>query len=501
MKKGAILSYILIFIFVFTILLVGILNFILNQLRISQERIYWHQAFNIAEAGLEYYKWCLNNDTEQTCYLQKEYEDINGNTIGSFQLQVGTNSSCGLTISQNIISTGVTQKFPNVKRKISAFYVNESVAKYSYILNSNVWVGADQIIRGPYLSNSGIRFDGQNLSTVSSAQEKWECTNFFGCGPNGVGYGLGLCPPECQIIEKKCICPGVFSTTQNSNRGLFLFPVPLLDFEGITTNLAQIKDATKNQRLGLYFGPSNAFGYRITINQENLKVWKVTSVDLLENICIIVNDTTVCDGEKCRPECPQCVSNKCKIQEPVPKTEELIFDGIVPQNCGTVFFEDNLWVGKKEEPLLIKGKVTIASADLITPGQKTSVWLAGNINYTNYEGADGLTIVSQGDNLIALHSPDNMVLRGIFIAQKGRFGRNHYPCAKYPNYCIRNSLSIFGSIISAGHIGTQWITLGGQIVSGYRNRETYVDKNLIYNPPPFTPFLFSRFGIIKWEEL
>lgn len=500
MKKGAILSYLLIFIFVFTILLVGILNFILNQLKLSEERIYWHQAFNIAEAGLEYYRWCLNNDTEQTCQLQKEYEDLNGNTIGAFQLQLDINSGCGLIISQNIISTGFTQKFPNVKRKISAFYANESVAKYSYILNSNVWIGADHTIHGPYFSNGGIRFDGQNLSIVSSAQENWECTNSFGCGPEGVGYGLGLCPPECQIINKRCICPGVFSTNQNSIRDLFSFPNPSFDFGSITVNLAQIKDLTKNQGRGLYFGPSNAYGYRIAINQDNLKAWKVTDVNWLSGICTIVNDVVICDGEQCRPECVQCVSNKCIVKEPTPKTEQLIFDGQIPQNCGAIFFEDNLWLGRETEPLIIKGKITIASADLITPGKKISVWLQGNIEYTKYDGTDGLSVISQGNNLISLYSPNNMTLRGIFIAQNGFFGRNHYPCSSYSPFCLRDSLSIFGSVVSAGRVGAQWLTLGGHIVSGYKSRGTYVDRNLIYNPPVFTPFLSSQFRILNWEE-
>lgn len=501
MKKGAILTYILIFAFVFGILLAGLLNFILGELKLSEEKISWHQALNIAEAGLEYYKWCINNNIAQNCGLEKEYKDILDRPIGKFQIQFNTNSNCGSIISQKIISTGFTYKFPNLKRKVSAFYGKESVAKYSYILNSNVWVGEDHIIRGPYFSNGGIRFDGKNLSTVSSMQQNWECTPSFGCGPEGVGYGIGLCPPECQITDKKCICPGVFSTTQNSSRDLFSFPNPQFDFAGITVNLAQIKDLTKNQAQGLYFGPSNAFGYRIAINQENLKVWKITSVNWLNGICIVVNEEIVCDGEQCKPECPQCTSNKCVVREPVPKTEQLIFDGQIPQNCGAIFFEDNLWIGKETEPLTIKGKITIASADLTNPGKKTSVWLQGSIEYTKYDGTDGLTIISQGNNLIGLYSPNNMILRGIFIAQNGVFGRNHYPCSRYSPYCLRDSLSIFGSVVSAGRVGTQWVTLGGHIVSGYKSRESCIDQNLIHNPSIFTPFLSQQFKIVNWEEL
>jgi hypothetical protein len=94
-----------------------------------------------------------------------------------------------------------------------------------------------------------------------------------------------------------------------------------------------------------------------------------------------------------------------------------------------------------------------------------------------------------------------MNLKGIFIAQNGFFGRNYYPCSKYSPYCIRNQLTITGSIVSSGRVGTQWTNQGGQIISGYLNRETYVDPNLLYTPPIFTPFLSSEFKIVKWEEL
>jgi hypothetical protein len=88
-----------------------------------------------------------------------------------------------------------------------------------------------------------------------------------------------------------------------------------------------------------------------------------------------------------------------------------------------------------------------------------------------------------------------MTLRGIFVAQKGRFSRNHYPGN------TRQSLTIYGSIVSNGRVGTQWVSIGGHVVSGYLNRETYVDSSLIYEPPVFTPFLSSQFKIVKWEEL
>lgn len=470
--KGIIASYILVFGAIFLLILAGLLGFILHQLKISGQRIAWHEALNIAEAGMNYYLWCQNNNVSN-CSLEKDYQDISGKTIGKFKIDLIETTNCNQTISKKIISTGWTFKFPEKKRKISVFYARESVAKYSYILNSNVWIGSDHIIRGPYHSNGGIRFDGQNFSTVSSGLNNWVCSSSFGCGPNGVGYGLGLCPPECQIINFQCICPGVFSTTKVSNRDLFLFPVPSFDFAGITADLAQIKTAAKN--LGIYLPPSkninpNGKGWHLIFKEDGTFDAKIITQ---------LSPTYAYSLEEGWHYDYFTISNEIYYQ-----------NFSIPSSCSAIFVEDNLWPEGK-----IKGKVILVSADLIDPNKDTDIILEKNLDYSTTTGSDGLTLIGERNVLIGPDSPNEMILRAIFIAQKGHFSRNHYPGN------IKNSLKIFGSIVSNGRVGTQWITLGGQIVSGYRNRETYIDPNLIYEPPVFTPVIYPKMKIIKWEEI
>ncbi len=470
-RKAAILIYVLVFGIFFLLLLAGLLGFILSQLKVAKQKIAWQKSFEIAEAGIDYYRWCLNN--EINCPLEKDYEDIEGQTIGHFKIDLQTNANCGQIISQKIVSQGWTKDFPNLKRKISVFYAKESVAKYSYILNSNVWVGSDHVIRGPFHSNGGIRFDGQNLSKVSSAQEEWVCTQSFGCGPEGVGYGLGLCPPECEIRDFQCICPGVFSTTDVSNRDLFSFPIPSFDFDGITADLAQIKAAA--QESGIYLPPSKDIdskgkGYHLIFRSD-----KTVEIKIITKL----SPTLAYSLEEGWHEDYFTI-----VSEYTYKTLQ------IPSDCSAIFVEDNLWPQG-----IIEGKVTVASANLIAANKDTDVILEWNLDYAEGGEEDGLTLIAERSILIGPDSPNDMVLRGIFIAQKGRFSRNHYP------WNIKNSLTIYGSIVSNGRVGTQWITLGGHIVSGYKNRETYVDPNLIYNPPVFTPFLSQNFEILKWEEL
>ncbi len=465
LNKGIITAYVLVFGAIFLILLGGLLGFILLQLRHSAQRIAWNEAFQIAEAGIHYYRWCLNNEVTQNCLTEKEYQDLAGNSIGKFSLEIDTTSNCGLTISQKIVSTGWTYKYPEIKRKIAISYGRESVAKYSYILNSNVWVGADHEIRGPYHSNGGIRFDGENQSTVSSAQETWLCTSSFGC------YYLA-CPSGCVREGLACRCPGVFTTTGNSNPDLFSFPIPPFDFNAITVDLAQMKSASQSS--GIYLPPSK------TIDPKGKGYHLIFKSDGTVEVRIITGLS---------PTLAYSLEEGWHYDYFTITSEYTYKTYTIPSACSVIFVEDNLWPEG-----VIKGKVTVASANLINPNLDTDVILQANIDYTLKDGSDGLTLIGERNILIGPQSPNIMELRGIFVAQKGRFSRNHYPSN------IREKLEIYGSIISNGRVGTKWVS-GSQVVSGYLKRETYVDPYLLYNPPVFTPFISPQYKIISWEEL
>jgi len=465
LAKGIITTYVLVFGSIFLIMLAGLLGFILLQLRQSAQKIAWNESLEIAEAGMNYYRWCLNNEVEANCQTQKDYYDSAGNLIGKFSLEITSAQNCGQTIQKKIVSTGWTNKFPNMKRKVGILYARTSVGKYSYILNSNVWVGSDHEIRGPYHSNGGIRFDGENQSIVSSAQEEWVCTDSFGCSLCPTNYG-------CRVENSQCICPGVFTTTKNSNPDLFSFPIPPFDFVGITVDLAKMKSLAKTN--GIYLLPSNQInssgkGYHLKfLDNGKFEVWIIT---------------------KLSPTYAYSLEEDWHYDYFTISGEYLYNTYTINPACSIIFIEDNLWPEGK-----VKGKVTVASANLINPNLDTDVVLQGNIDYTTLDGSDGLTLIGERNVLISPNSPDQMELRGIFVAQKGRFSRNHYPNN------IREKLEIYGSIISNGRVGTQWVS-GSQIVSGYFKRETYFDSSLVYNPPAYTPFLSPEYKILNWEEI
>ncbi len=464
-KRGIITVYLLVFGSIFLIMLGGLLGFILSQLRLSAQRVAWNEALHIAEAGVNYYRWCINNEIEPFCSAQKEYLDPAGNPVGQFSLETTSTISCGQTIQRKIISTGWTNKFPDKKRKITVLYARESVAKYSYILNDNVWIGSDHEIRGPYHSNGGIRMDGENQSIITSVKNEWICTDSFGCSPCPVSHG-------CRVEGSNCICPGVFTTTLNGNPGLFSFPVPPFDFAGITIDLAQMKSVATTS--GVYLPPSTTTnplgnGYHIKFkNNGTFEAWIITRL----------SSTYAYSLEEDWHYDYFTITN-----------EYLYNTYTIPSACSVIFIEDNIWPEGE-----IKGKVTLASANLINPNIDTDVVLLGNIDYTTLDGSDGFALIAERNILIGPQSPNQMELRGIFTAQKGRFGRNHYP----NNF--REKLEIYGSVISNGRVGTQW-TSGGTIVSGYTKRESYFDATLIYNPPSFVPYIDPEFKLINWSEI
>jgi len=470
-QKGIIITYVLVFAAVFLVLLSALFGFILMQLKQAAQRISWNQAFNVAEAGIDYYRWCLANGIETECAGEKDYYDGQGNLIGKFLIQTTSSFACGQITRRQISSTGWMTDYPSIKREVQVIYGRESIAKYTYILNSNVWIGGDHAINGPYHSNGGVRMDGSNQSLMTSAAMiagagEWVCTSSFGCSPCPTASG-------CRISGSQCICPGVFTTTANPTTSLFDFPVPPFDFNAITMDLAEIKDKAQNNG-GLYFPVSadlkpGSKGYHLKfLDTGKVEVWTVMALQQTYGYSM---------------------EEDWHYDRFTINNELLYGTYTIPSDCSVIYIEDDLWVDG-----VAKGKVVVASADLINPGVDTSIVFPASITYSDYGGANGLALIAEKNALIGPQSPNDMDLHAIIVAQKGRFGRNHYP----GNF--RNLLKIYGSIVSSGRVGTQW-TSGGTIVSGYAHRETYFDKDQIYNPPPFVAHMSSNFKIVSWQEI
>ncbi len=245
MNKGSITLLVVIFAGIMVVIFAGTTGFIFTQHRLQVKKADKELAVQIAEAGLDYYKWFLShypNDLQDGTGgpgpYEHEYNDPEGGAIGKFSLDVSGNNVCGSVASIDIESTGWTYDSPSIKRKVVGRYSRPSVAEFAYIIDDNVWAGSDREIKGKYHSNGGIRMDGENDSLVTSAVETWTCTSSFGCSPD-------------QTVD------GVFGSGEGFD--LWQFPAEPIDFVGLTLDLAQMKDAAQNFG-GVYLGPSGGRG-------------------------------------------------------------------------------------------------------------------------------------------------------------------------------------------------------------------------------------------------
>lgn len=439
----------------------------------------WHRVYlqmaaressiHIAEAGIEYYKWYFMHFSEELIDGPKTYgplpfSDPQGKVNGEFFIEAKSTLQCGEIGAVDITSTGWTNQFPEVQRTVQIRYARPSVADFASILNSNVWIGPDHEIKGPYHSNGGIRMDGENHSSVTSARESWTCTSSFGCDP----------------AEEM---PGVF-TTANGREELFSFPVTPFDFEGITGDMAAIRFATlpepEGSGRGIYLPPSSSGeGYRLVFTGRNIDVYEITE---LGQVYAYSQD------------------KGWHWEDSIIVNDQFEASYAFPDECGAVYVEDDIWIEG-----VVEGKVTLVSGNLIDSNIQSNVWLSGNIEYSGpaggRDGTNGLLIISQNDISIPLNSPDSMEIHGTYIAQAGRFGRNHYSCSLYPDDCIKSYIEIIGSVVSNGRVGTQWINSLGTIISGYEKRETIYDPRQSPDPSPFLPKTSPLFEVIRWKEL
>jgi len=470
LNGGYFIMTVLIFSAIFGTLVAALFGFTTTQKKVQVVKQSEEKALQIAEAGLDYYKWFLahypENVTDGTGepgpYVHS-YEDPEGSTKGKFSLEIDGNCECGDVTFIEIISTGWVSSTPQYKKTVYGHYARPSVAEYSYILDDNVWAGADREIKGPYHSNKGIRMDGENQSMVTSAVETWDCTSSFGCSPT----------------QEK---PGVFGDGENNE--LWSYPVPQMDFDGITVDFAHIKNKAQGEG-GVYLPPvggrnSDRRGYHLIFKSDStIDVYKVTNTDdALSKHIDDINGGWYHDYFE--------ITNKTFVNN---------YD--IPDSCSVVFVEDRVWLEGE-----ISEKVTVAAADIAHGDFDPNIVLTDDVEYVASADSPGITVMAENSVLIPLHSPDNLELNGIFVAQKGYFGRNLYPCWYWP-YDKRSNLEIKGSIVSSKRVGTKWDYYTwscGSTWSGYEERENKYDKDLADAPPPFTPYTSDQYEFVEWRQ-
>lgn len=469
--RGYFTVLVLVFTSVFFVLLTALSGYIFVEKRVELAKENRSKAFQIAEAGLEYYRWHLAhwpNDLQDGTGQPGPYvhpvTDPEAGIVGYYSLDISGGTFCGKTNTVEITSTAWTVDDPTFKRTLFARYTRPTVAQYSTITNSNVWVGSDRVISGPYHSNGGIRMDGTHNADVTSGAATWSCTSSFGCSPtanqNGV-FGAG------------------------APQSLWRFPVPTVDFNGITVDLTELKGYATTS--GRYFAPSGTYGYRVVfLSNGTVTVSTVTG-------------TTQVWGYS--------IENGWRQERPVISSTGSATNYTISATCPVLFFEDNVWVEG-----VVGGKVVLTAADVTQAGVTRSMVLNNSITYASSSG-NGLTAIAEGDVLVGLQVPNVMTISGVFLAQLGRFGRNHYcqdDCTStggnqglpsgLDQYVTRSTLTTNGTVMSNGRVGTKW-TSGSSFISGFNQRFDNYDRSLAESPPPFTPVISDDYEFVRWSDV
>lgn len=494
-NKGQLLIPIIIFSAVAIIVMGGIMNWSRITIKANRELLLREAAIQIAEAGIDYYRWHLahaptdyQDGTGGAGPYVHTIWDKDGNAIGQYSLSI-TPPPIGST-RVRIESTG-TPAGSTISRKIRVEMAIPSLAKYAVAANDNMRFGEGTEVFGQIHSNKGIRFDGLIHNIITSALASYDDPDHNESGtdplefgvhthvnaPPGSGTNSAFRPLEAPPTNPVQTRTDVFEVGRQ-------FPVPAVDFTGLTNNLSTIK--SNAQASGRYFAASGAQGYRITLNtNDTFTVHRVNSLVSLPSGCTNVQNQTGWGSWSVRTSGSGAPT--------------LIGTYAIPAN-GLIFVEDNVWV----EGTIDTARVTIAAGRFPdNPSNRPSITVNRNLRYTNTDGSDVIALVSQGNVNVGMDSDTNLRIDAALVSQNGRVGRFYYEGDCDP-YDIRSSITLYGMIASNIRYGfayTGGSSCGSGTSSGYCDRNIIYDANLLYGPPPSFPLTSDKYEILSWEEI
>ncbi|MHB8651620.1 MAG: hypothetical protein ACYC8S_00580 [Minisyncoccota bacterium] len=452
---GSILIYLLVIITIFPLMVFPVMGTIATQFKLLRVKTASEGALQIAEAGVNYYQWHL-------AHYPTDYQDGTGaggpyvhtyidadtqQPAGTYSLMI-TPPPLGSTIV-TITSTGWTASNPSVTRTVTARYGVPSLAKYAFASNDVIWIGNNETVGGEMQSNNGIRFDGVGNAPIESAKSTYTC-------PGSQGS-------PCPTTQN-----GVWGSASQSTKNFWQFPVPALDFSSLTANLASLK--SMSQSGGIYLPPSNKSGYSLVFNSNGtVSVYKVTS---------LYSTPTGWD-----------VNGNPHNEDIDYRNRTLQFTQALPSN-GIIYIEDKTWVEG-----VVHGRVMVAAATLpYNASTAPTIYLPNNIVYSAKDGSDSLGLLAQQDAVVTYRAPTNLEVDAAIITQNGSAQFFYFPST------VKNSITVYGSIMSYGQWTWTWVDQNNNVVSGYQTTVDNYDANLLYGPPPSFPLSSAGYRQISWTS-
>lgn len=420
-----------------------------------------NSALNVSEAGINYYLWHLSHNNTDYCdgnscsgngpfgpYTHTYYDSF-GKQSGSYSITITPPVLGGSSVGVRSVGTAATGE----KRTVVATLGLPSFAQYSFVSNSEVWFGGSESTDGIVHSNKGVHFDGTANGVVSSAVQSYIPSSCF--GGNGSTQN------------------GVWGT--GGPQSYWQFPVPQIDFNGVTADLNTLKTAAQTGGIYLPTTANNANqvsrnGYSIQLNADGtIRIGVVTSSK---------------DSGGLNSSCAQHSAYYSLMQSVIWEAT----NRQAPSN-GVIFIADNAWVWGT-----VTGRLTVASARLPDIGTtNTNIFLQDNITYAAKDGSAALGLVSQSDVVVNSSSANALELDGYMLSQKGKVFRPYYSSN------VKSSITTYGGIGSNSWWTWSWVNGGNQVTSGYQTTNSAFDTHLALSPPPFFPKTGS-FAVLSWKE-
>lgn len=493
--RASILIIVIVFTSVFIILGNVAVQYLVNQSKQTNLKIDKEMAFQISEAGINYYRWHLSHvpgdyqdGTGKSGPYIHDYRDSQANIIGQYKLEI-TPPDVGSTIVI-IKSTGYLIKKPEVNKTITLKLGIPSFTQYAVLSNSDIRLGPTTDISGLIHSNGGVRFDGIAHNLVTSSKGEYDDPDHeLGNPDKGVhthcNYPIKGLEEDCEDREEKDVFLGDKE-----------FPVAPVDFGGLTGNLAEIKLKASSEN-GIFLTHSGRQGYHVVFNPDNKKV-----------SIYKVNSQKICKYRK--TDYFQNYENMYSIdrEEEFKYKENSSLDMDIPEN-GLIFIEDNVWV----DGGIDGSRVTVVAAEEPFSIGEANIIVNNDLLYKNKDGNNTIGLIAQNDVLIGFYSEGGfegktedekeLEIDAALIAANGRVRRYYYEeAAAYEpaecgDYIFRDNLTIYGTLATNQRFGFAY-TDGVEIISGYKERKIDFDSNLHLSPPPSFPTV-GDYEIVSWE--
>ena len=483
---------------VVSIILVSVIQYVVAQTKYGIYGASKKEAFQIAEAGVDFYRWYLSHNVTgksssqvrdfwenghplavstpacgQPGAYEVEYKDSSGGALGKYCLEVTQPSDWSTAVT--IKSTAWTYKYPNNKVVIQARLRRSAWSEFMILADGMFRLSSDTVINGKMHSNTGIHFDGVAYNIVTSS------ANTTYCDIDSDVTSSQTCKDETG--KSGHVKPGVWTSwanEYNSNlhsavfRAGKTFPATEYIFNNILTDFSLMRDVgwgpSKNvinncTSSGCYFDNTGE-GRNIILNSNG--TFNVCTVNAYDSS---TNGITSYLRNSGSGTCSSCSDSRCQKTFTIP-------------NNGVIYVEDNMWL----EGTINGKKISLVAADLNVPGAEKNVFFKNSLRYTNYDGQDVIGVSSQNNIEFVRDSANDLRIDGAILAKDGRVGRNNYGNTL-------NSITINGSVASRGRIN-----FGFTDGTGYRTRDLIFDNNLLYSPPPYYP-TGSQYLLDLWEEL